>query len=293
MSKSSTHEPLENLVTLVSRDDADIRPTLLRAITELYVQKPTHTVDEQNQYTELALGLLTSVDAQTRAAVEACLCDYPAAPPEVLWKLAQNETGEIRPESSSSPVSLNNYDLIELFFTANSEERRLILINLEVAVPKSALSLRAPADASTHLERALMHQDVNEFIRVLERIMGVSRSLAERIVNDVGEPLVVVGKALGIKSSVLQRILLALNPGMGKAAIRMLALMQLFEEIPTQVAIYMVSLWQRSNERMTPSYESLHWNDEQRDARSLANPGPHSTTRDRHTQPGRFKVNSR
>ncbi|HYP10212.1 MAG TPA: DUF2336 domain-containing protein, partial [Xanthobacteraceae bacterium] len=34
-----------------------MRPTLLRVLTELYVQRPTHTADEEHHYTELALRL--------------------------------------------------------------------------------------------------------------------------------------------------------------------------------------------------------------------------------------------
>ena len=35
----------------------DIRPTLLRAMVDLYVQKQTHTEQEEQQFTKLALRL--------------------------------------------------------------------------------------------------------------------------------------------------------------------------------------------------------------------------------------------
>jgi uncharacterized protein (DUF2336 family) len=291
--KSTTDEALHRLLTLAASDNADIRPTLLRAITELYVQKPAHTADEQNQYTELALGLLTGVDAQTRAVIAACLRDHPAAPPEVLRRLTESGTAALR-TAGSAHLSSTSGDLMELFFTAGPEERRLILTNLEIAVPTFGMPLRASVDASMRLEEAGMHRDVNELIRVLERSIGVSRSLAERIVNDAsGEPLVVAARALGMTADALQRVLLALNPGMGKSITRMLALIRLFEEIPEQVATFMVLLWQRSNERMPPTYEAVHWNDQHRDARSLASPAPHNSGRDRLPQVDRFKIGSR
>ena len=62
MLKSSAYPPLDSLVDLACRDGVDIRPTLLRVLTDLYVQKPAHSADEEAQYIELALGL---IDAST------------------------------------------------------------------------------------------------------------------------------------------------------------------------------------------------------------------------------------
>ncbi len=56
--KFSAYPPLDGLVDLACRDGVDIRPTLLRVLTDLYVQKPTHSADEETQYVELALGLI-------------------------------------------------------------------------------------------------------------------------------------------------------------------------------------------------------------------------------------------
>jgi len=47
----------------------DIRPTLLRAMIDLYVQKPTHTEQEEQHFTKLALRLIDLVDAKTRIIV--------------------------------------------------------------------------------------------------------------------------------------------------------------------------------------------------------------------------------
>ena len=69
--KFSASDPLDSLVDLACRDGVDIRPTLLRVITDLYVQKPIHGLEEETQFVELALGLIDTVDASTRAAVAA------------------------------------------------------------------------------------------------------------------------------------------------------------------------------------------------------------------------------
>ena len=57
---------LEGLDSLARRDGVDIRPTLLRVLTDLYVQKPAHSSEEERHYTELALRLIDTVDLATR-----------------------------------------------------------------------------------------------------------------------------------------------------------------------------------------------------------------------------------
>src|ERR1041385_9124389 len=66
---SAVFPKLEGLDSLARRDGVDTRPTLLRVLTDLYIQKPTHTSEEERHYTELALRLIDSVDLQTRATV--------------------------------------------------------------------------------------------------------------------------------------------------------------------------------------------------------------------------------
>ncbi|HEX5471324.1 MAG TPA: hypothetical protein VFW73_05535, partial [Lacipirellulaceae bacterium] len=88
MVNSSAYSPLDGLLDLACRDGVDIRPTLLRVLTDLYIQKPAHTADEETQYVELAVGLIDSVDAATRAVVAARLNAYPGAPATVLQRLS-------------------------------------------------------------------------------------------------------------------------------------------------------------------------------------------------------------
>src|SRR3954453_11765022 len=82
---------LDGLFDLASREGVDIRPTLLRVLTDLYLEKPFHTREEETQYVELASGLIDAVDAATRETVAARLRDYPAAPVALLRKLSADE----------------------------------------------------------------------------------------------------------------------------------------------------------------------------------------------------------
>src|SRR5271170_6319934 len=79
---------LENLTHFGFRAGVDMRPTLIRVLTDLYVQKLTHTPEEEQHYTELALRLLDAVDAATRAAVAARLAHHLAPPFRVIERLA-------------------------------------------------------------------------------------------------------------------------------------------------------------------------------------------------------------
>ena len=60
---------LAGLSELANRDGVDIKPTLLRVVTDLYVQKPQHSAEEERHYTELAVRLIDQVDAATRTIV--------------------------------------------------------------------------------------------------------------------------------------------------------------------------------------------------------------------------------
>jgi uncharacterized protein (DUF2336 family) len=81
---------LEGLDGLARRDGVDIRPTLVRVLTDLYVQKPAHSAEEERHYTELTLRLIDSVDLPTRAAVARKIATYPGAPPAVARRLARD-----------------------------------------------------------------------------------------------------------------------------------------------------------------------------------------------------------
>src|SRR5687767_4764273 len=81
---------LEGLDNLARRDGVDIRPTLVRVLTDLYVQKPAHSSEEERHYTELVLRLIDTVDLATRMAVANRIASYPGAPPAVALRLARD-----------------------------------------------------------------------------------------------------------------------------------------------------------------------------------------------------------
>ncbi len=288
--KSSAYPLLDGLVDLACRDGVDIRPTLLRVLTDLYVQKPTHSADEETQYVELALGLIEAADAPTRAAVLASLSAYLAAPGAILRKLA--DAGSNLGRDDPARTRTETHDLVDLFFAAEAEERRLILTNLDVAAETATRRpLPASSEVIRRLETAALQRNTGEFSRMLERALGISRELAERIARDhSGEPIVIAARALGMKAAVLQRILLFLNPAIGESIERVYDLARLFDELTSEAAERMVTIWRTTGKRSRPAHAPVYWDDERRSARSLSTPAPHHSVQRRDEKRSQFKT---
>src|ERR1051326_429476 len=94
---------LDGLDDLARLRGVDTRPTLARVLTDLYVQKPAHTLDEETHYTELVLRLLEAVDVTTRAVVAHKLATYAAAPRAVVLRLARDVIDVADPVLRHSP----------------------------------------------------------------------------------------------------------------------------------------------------------------------------------------------
>jgi uncharacterized protein (DUF2336 family) len=268
----SKYDPrLNGLFDLALRDGVDIRPTLLRVLTDLYVQKPFHPREEETQYVELASGLIDAVDAATRANVAARLRDYPAAPAEVLRKLSADEPSA----PQITPPQVEN--LAELFFSATKDERRLILANL--VVDEATRYASASAERLARLEAAAMQRNPSEFARLLRAPLHIAAHIGDWIVQDSsGEALVAAAKALGMAAPALQRVLLFLNPMIGNSVARVYELADLYAELSPQAASQMVALWREpapaasgaAERPRKPVYEPATANDERRSARSFA-----------------------
>jgi hypothetical protein len=291
MIKSPAYPPLDSLFDLACRDGVDIRPTLLRVLTDLYVQKSVHSAAEETQYVELALGLVNAVDAATRATVMARLKAYRAAPAAVLRQLESHAAAApVEPAELPAPAE---QDLTALFFSAGAEERRLILTNLDAADAGSIRPMTASAETIDDLETAVLTHDAAKFTRLLEHSLGIAPEIAARIVQDQsGEPIVVAAKALGMKAEVLHRILLLLNPVIGQSVARVYKLADLFDELTQNSATRMVSIWRKGAARSRAAHAPFYWDDEQHSARSYASSAPRRAARVR-AEPSRARMPGR
>src|SRR6478609_1501290 len=186
----------DGLMTLSRREGVDIRPTLLRVLTDLYVQAKSHNSDEERQFVELASRLIDQVDDATRAAVKARLAIYPSTPAPIMQKLglsaaqegqrvplareipapalapppaplpARTPTdAELRMASNMAMQPKDAADIHDMFFRAGAAERALILHNLAQTPLKAAPripTVRAKR-AIQILEMAAIAGDVENF----------------------------------------------------------------------------------------------------------------------------------
>jgi hypothetical protein len=292
---------LEGLLEHGPREGVEVRPTLLRALTDLYLQKPTHTVEDERYYTELALRLINSTEVSTRAVIAQRLATYPAAPRPVIERLARDvievatpilrhspclapadlamiasdcgpshatviaaraahgqrlvDRSETRIGSESIAATQSAAELNELFFSATSAERRLILINLDYAPPASLeLSETQSKECIHRLETAALRHNTEAFMHELENALGISSPLARRIANDeLGESILAAAKALRMPRDVLQRILLFVNPVIGQSVKRVYELTACYDEISPEAAERLVAIWRDVDPRRRES----------------------------------------
>jgi hypothetical protein len=304
---------LEGLTDLGVRNRIDMRPTLLRVLTDLYVHRFSHTAHEERHYSELALRLLEAVDTPTRVAVARRFARYLSPPLRVLQWLARDvpevaaELGAhplLQPpapvvdapqDTEAAPIAegditaeedhrgdasgvidvVTAIELNDLFFTAAADERRLILLNLDIAAPIPAGRVRVLGDRSIgqRLETTALTGKREDFAHHLARALLISREQARRVARDeLGEPVVVAGKALGVPRDVLYRILMFVNPAIGHSVERVHALAALYDELTVPAAEGMLAIWQalEPSERAKAEHRPVASDDE---VRRRARPG--------------------
>jgi hypothetical protein len=288
----------DGLMTLSRREGGDIRPTLLRVLTDLYVQTNVHSDDEARQFVELTSRLIDEVDDTTRAAVRARLSIYPATPPEVLKRLGlkpQNPdlpvpvADEIPADPAAAPtvqppteaqmrmasnLSMQPKDAAEIndmFFAASASERILILHNL-AETPLRA-SARIPASRAARavetLEMAAWVGDIENFTLELGESLILPSRIAAQVVGDPGgEPLACAARALDMPGPVFQRVTLFLNPEFASVNY-VYRLSRLYDRLSERSALIMLAAWRGSTMAVTRAkYRPALYDDERQRARS-------------------------
>jgi hypothetical protein len=276
----------DGLMTLSRREGVDIRPTLLRVLTDLYVQTSDHTRDEERQFAELASRLIDEVDDATRAAVRARLAIYPNTPREIAWKLQLKHTPNplplpssgdehvlddtmeidpaadleivsepdvpVAPAMSAPTMSMQPDDaakLIEMFLGADKTHRAQMLHGLTNTPlkPSTPVDSRRATRAVAALEQAALAADSAGFAAELADALILTSRVAVQIVNEPGgEPLACALKALGMPGESYQRVLLFLNPSLGASVMDVYRLARLYEVIELRTALIMLAAWRGS-----------------------------------------------
>jgi hypothetical protein len=302
MTTSPLFPGFDGLLTLSRREGVDIRPTLLRVLTDLYVQAHKHTPDEERQFIELTSRLIDDVDDATRAAVRARLAIYPGTPDETKIKLGlkparpdwpapvaaitssplaaalgqSSSDAEARTNSDLSMQPADAAEISDMFFRAGTSERIAILQNLAdntlKAAPKIPAARAEPAIEA--LEMAAFVADVENFTLELGETLILPARLAAQIVNDPGgEPLVSACKALGMSSPVFQRVLLFLKPEFGSSVQTVYRLSRLYDRLGERSALVMLAAWRGSTAAVSRArYRPVLHDDERQRVRAAAAP---------------------
>ena len=290
----------DGLMTLSRREGVDIRPTLLRVLTDLYVQSSVHSADEERQFVELTSRLIDQVDDATRAVVRGRLSIYPGTPAPIRAKLGLQQVsrdhqvplaGSIpaqpaaplpaKPPSEAqlrvSALSMQPNDAAEIcnmFFAATGSERALILHNLNQAPLKPAARITA-ARAIETLEMAAFVSDVENFTLELGEALILPSRIAAQVVDDPGgEPLACAMKAVEMPSAVFQRVLLFLKPEFGSSVNTVYRLSRLYDRLSERSALIMLAAWRGATVAATRAkYRPALYDDERQRARPAAAQG--------------------
>jgi hypothetical protein len=293
----------DGLMTLSRREGVDIRPTLLRVLTDLYVQATSHTIDEEKQFVELTARLIDQVDDATRAAVRARLSIYPNTPRAILHRLnlRPTEPGQTVPQAQSIPSDTTPLtptvkqpsdaqmrmaanmamapkdasEISSLFFAAGSSERAQILHNLAETPLRQSARIPEARAARAILEMAAFAEDRENFARELSEALMLPASIADQVVSDPGgEPLACCAKALGMSSAIFQRVLLFLNPEFGTSVTNVYRLARMYDVLSERSALIMVAAWRGAHMAATRAkFQPALYDDERHRARPAA---PHA-----------------
>jgi len=245
------------LIGLGDRPGLDMTARLLLALTALYVQRPTHTAEEQQQYIELALRLIDKVEAATRTAAAGILQRHPDAPVEVVARLGGRQPPrDDAPEGE--PHSARDGAFGEAFFAASPAERRRLLSLMPRGCGDDVQP--APEDSERSygkVDAAALQGRVCEFTREFERLIDMPQSLCERILNDPsGEPMVVAAKAAGMPIAILQRILLLVSASASYSVQRVYDLTDLYHGLDCRAARNLLAQWRTQAKRNDPIPET-------------------------------------
>jgi len=263
----------DGLMMLSRREGVDIRPTLLRVLTDLYVQASVHSSDEERQFSELTSRLIDQVDDATRAAVRARLAIYPGTPLEVQRRLGLQPShpdrriplaAEIAAHPAALPpvkplsetqlrmasnLSMRPQDAAEIsdmFFRASANERASILDSLRDTPLRASARIPAAraARAIETLEMAAFAADVENFTLELGESLILPTRVVTQVVNDPGgEPLACAARALDMPSEVFQRVLLFLRPEFGSSVHSVYRLSRMYDRLSERSALIMLAAW--------------------------------------------------
>jgi uncharacterized protein (DUF2336 family) len=125
--------------------------SLLRAVVDQFVGRPTHPVGDIRQFERLALGLIDIVEPESVALAARPLCFHPETPPAIFARLLEkgDACAALALEFTSAP---SHADLIEI---------------AKQGAPALACAIARRRDLDREIVEALAHRGDSETLRVL------------------------------------------------------------------------------------------------------------------------------
>lgn len=268
---------LTSLAVLAQSRDSDLRPALLRAQTDLFVEGPRDPAAVAT-YEALALGLIPLVGDEVLLATATALLAVPEAPRAVLAALAQRLSGA-SPDSRGGDLALARdrsrvldghlldglverarrdkdlafallarpelslFQRAELYRFAPERERAALRDELARRLPHGATPRFAvPAEIRPLLTGAI---DGRQVARVLARVgfgpslEAVEAGLAGRVAEQ--ELFALALLALGLGPDECTRVILTLDPAVSHSVDCVLHLARLVRATPPQVATFLAA----------------------------------------------------
>ncbi len=207
---------------------------------------PAHAIAIASRV-DLPKSIVTRLSGLTHATAEKALSMLDEIRAAAVWN------GDMEPSPSLVPAAVNvtsrTASLAKRYFDSNEDERRRILVELGSHGPLESNERLQRADPVSieRLEQAALRHRPQEFALLLEQMLGFASALAARIITDpAGDPIAVVCRALDLPFETASRILLFLNPDIGRSVQRVFALADFYETIGKAAAQRLVAAWCRS-----------------------------------------------
>ncbi|MCK0196371.1 hypothetical protein MWN34_05525 [Ancylobacter sp. 6x-1] len=154
--------------------------------------------------------------------------------------------------SALQPSSAATRPLPQAYLRSGRTERAAILEHL-VTMPPLPMTERVPHAGSAmveRLEQAIEARRSDEAVTLLSLALRTARDTAQDIAQDrTGEALIVAARALGLSFELASRLVFLLHPELAPSTVRVLALAELYEQLPDGHAQHLAAAWRAERRR--------------------------------------------
>lgn len=187
---AAPHSHIDALERLGSERGVDTRSTLLRVVTDLFLQAPAHTPSDVVRYVDLALPLLDAADPATRLTVASKLAESGDVPEAILKRLLDDPDILVATAVIVSSKQLPYEALTTFALDGEVAEALAVARRRDLDIPLARILAMHPNRmvAETLIENQSAPLDV-EATRTLVARARSDKGLAEALLQREGVPL--------------------------------------------------------------------------------------------------------